>query len=138
MNKTMAIIIGGVVLMGLCIWFCPCRKSVRPICPENKMDCMHCSKSGDMPPMGHMRDFGRKDFQEKEVLLTPDGGLFVVAGNKIMKYDQGLNLIKSVEIVSEIEATRNIQTGMKKGCPMMKGATSSDNGVRPGLISEKR
>jgi hypothetical protein len=46
------------------------------------------------------------------VVPTADGGVVVVTGNKMTKYDQDLDVIGRAEIAIDMEA-------MKKGCPML-------------------
>jgi hypothetical protein len=62
-------------------------------------------KEGFMPQMmmGHM--------MTKQMVATSDGGVIVLVGNKIIKYDKNLNLVKETEIKMDME-------GMK--CGMME------------------
>lgn len=54
---------------------------------------------------------------QKSVTATSDGGVVIVVGNKITKYDKDLNVVKEVEGKMDMEA-------MMKKCPMMKGKKS--------------
>ncbi|MBF0384359.1 MAG: hypothetical protein HQL27_00665 [Candidatus Omnitrophica bacterium] len=62
-----------------------------------------------------------KGMLEKTVIATSDGGVIVLAGNKLMKYDKDLNLVKEVEIKVDMEAMKKDMAEMMKNCPMMKG-----------------
>jgi len=58
-----------------------------------------------------------KKMMQKEMVATPDGGVIVMAGNKLMKYDKDLNLVKEVEIKVDMEA---MMKKMKECSEMMK------------------
>lgn len=47
---------------------------------------------------------------DKKLVATKDGGVAVLLGNKLIKYDAKLNLVKETEI----------KVDMKEYCPMMK------------------
>jgi cytochrome c556 len=40
---------------------------------------------------------------QKQMVATNDGGVIVLLGNKLIKYDKDLNLIKEVEVTTEAE-----------------------------------
>ncbi|MDD4908163.1 MAG: hypothetical protein PHJ00_03785 [Candidatus Omnitrophica bacterium] len=42
-------------------------------------------------------------FIPKQMVASNDGGVIILAGNKLMKYDKDLNLVKEVEIKSVAE-----------------------------------
>jgi len=48
---------------------------------------------------------------KKMMIATSDGGVIVMAGKKLIKYDKDLNLVKEVEIKMDMEK-------MMKDCPM--------------------
>ncbi len=62
-----------------------------------------------------------KMMMEKSVTPTSDGGVVVVAGNKITKYDKDLNLVNEAEIKMDMEAMGKNMKEMMAQCPMMKG-----------------
>ncbi len=45
-------------------------------------------------------------FLEKQIIPTPDGGLIVSIGDKLIKYDKDLNLIKQVTLPSPLPPTQ--------------------------------
>ena len=53
-------------------------------------------QQGQARPMQGMM---MKAMMEKEMVATPDGGVIIMVGNKLLKYDKDLNLKKEVEIV---------------------------------------
>ena len=72
--------------------------------------------SGQMMGM-HMM----KIMMEKSVVATSDGGIVIVAVNKITKYDKNLNVINEAEIKMDMEAMEKNMKEMMEKCPMMKG-----------------
>ncbi len=83
-----------------------------------KGDMMGKGKDMGMNPMGGMM---MKAMMKKTIVATEDGGVIVLAGNKLMKYDKNLNLVKEVEIKIDMEAMQKNMKEMMKNCPMMKG-----------------
>ncbi len=62
-----------------------------------------------------------KDMMDKTVVATSDGGIVIVIGNKITKYDKNLNVVKETEFKMDMEGMHKMMEGMKGMCPMMKG-----------------
>jgi len=54
---------------------------------------------------------------QKQMVATNDGGVIVLAGNKLLKYDKDLNLVKEVELKTQFEL--KIDAGSMQ--EMMKG-----------------
>ena len=77
----------------------------------------HHGMMGQRPPMCPMM----KGMMEKKVVATSDGGVVVLVGNKLVKYDKDLNLVKEVEIKIDMAAMQKSMMEMMKDCPMMKG-----------------
>ena len=87
------------------------------------------------PGMGHMMMHGMKGhgmmgkgmkgemcstmktMSEKQMVPSGDGGVIVMVGNKLIKYDKNLNVVKEAEIKVDMEAMKK----MMGDCPMMKG-----------------
>lgn len=51
---------------------------------------------------------------KKSMVATSDGGVVVMAGNKLFKYDKNLNLIKEVEIEMDLEGIKKNMDEMKE------------------------
>ena len=75
---------------------------------------------GKMMQKSPMHDMMMKAMMEKSMVATPDGGVIVLAGNKLLKYDQDLNLVKEVEIKIDVQSVRKCMMDMMTECPMMK------------------
>ena len=54
----------------------------------------------------------------KELLATQDGGVVLMMGNRLIKYDAQLNVVKETEIKIDMEAMQKSMEEMKKNCPM--------------------
>jgi hypothetical protein len=57
---------------------------------------------------------------KREVIATQDGGVIVMIGNKMLKYDKDLNLVKEVEVKMDVEGMHKMMMEMKEKCPMCK------------------
>lgn len=73
-------------------------------------------------PMGHgMMKSGcplMKTLSERTVIATSDGGVVVVFGNTMTKYDQDLDVVKEVELKMDLDAVKKMMEGMKGECPV--------------------
>ena len=72
---------------------------------------------GMCPMMGGMMS----SMMGKSMVGTSDGGVIVLAGNKLVKYDKDLNVVKEVEVKMDMEGMQKNMMDMMKNCPMMKG-----------------
>jgi hypothetical protein len=57
---------------------------------------------------------------EKSVAATGDGGIVVMAGNELIKYDKDLNLVKEVEVKMDMEGMQKKMSKMTEQYPMCK------------------
>lgn len=73
---------------------------------------------GKMKEMCPMHGMMMKQMMEREVIATGDGGVLVLLGNKIIKYDKDLNLIKEAEIKLDMEGMQKMMMQMQEKCPM--------------------
>lgn len=86
---------------------------------------MTASEHGKDKRMGKMRGMGCPCMMSmgKQMVATSDGGVVVLSGNKLYKYDKELNLKKEVEIKKDKE--------MMGKCPMMGGMMGGMRGDKP-------
>ena len=73
-----------------------------------------------------------KSMTGRSVVATSDGGVVVVMGNKLTKYDKDLNVVKEVELKMDMEGMQKMMGNMKSMCPMMgkgmkDGMSKKDN-----------
>lgn len=53
---------------------------------------------------------------QKQMIATSDGGVIVLAGNKLYKYDKNLNLAKEAEVKMDLEGMKKMMDQMKEKC----------------------
>jgi hypothetical protein len=70
-----------------------------------------------MCPMHHMM---MGTMMNKSLVATADG-VVVMAGEKLIKFDKDLNLVKEVKIEMDMEGMQKKMSQMMEGCPMCKG-----------------
>lgn len=75
---------------------------------------------GEMMGKSPMQAMLMKAMMEKSIIATTDGGVIVLVGNKLIKYDKNLNVMKEVEIKIDMEAMQKDMMEMMKKCPMAK------------------
>ncbi|MBF0594589.1 MAG: hypothetical protein HQL22_06445 [Candidatus Omnitrophica bacterium] len=116
MKKSLSVVLGAVILAGLFVGFssfaADMKSADKPADVKGIKGCKMCDKG----PMGG-RMMG--EMMDKKVVATSDGGVVVVMGNVMIKYDKDLNVVKEVEIKSASLAMPMEKMG--PGCPMMKG-----------------
>ena len=61
-----------------------------------------------------------KMMMSKEMVATGDGGVIVMTGTKLMKFDKDLNLVKEAEVKMDTEGMHKMMKEMKEKCPMYK------------------
>ena len=66
----------------------------------------------------HMCPMHKMMMGGKELLATQDGGVVLMTGNRLIKYDAQLNIVKETEIKIDMEAMQKAMEEMKKDCPM--------------------
>ena len=49
-----------------------------------------------------------RKMSDKNVVATSDGGVVVIMGNKMTKYDKDLNLVKEVDLKMDMEGMKNM------------------------------
>jgi len=74
-------------------------------------------KKGMDCPMCHMNKMA---MCERKLVATQDGGVILMIGNKLIKYDASMNIVKEVEIKMDMEAMKNKMEEMRKNCPMCR------------------
>src|SRR3989338_11450246 len=117
MNKLMSLIVVALVI-GLSARFAFAEET-KGARKEDGMD------GGMMKMMHKMHGMTRSS----SMVASNDGGVIVLSGNKLYKYDKNLNLVKEAEIKTEMGCMGGMRGGMgmggmKKMCPMcakMKG-----------------
>ena len=72
---------------------------------------------------------------QKTMVATEDGGVVVMMGDKLVKYDKDLNKVKEVAIPMDVEQMQGGMQKMQQGCPrhqeMMKESSMPQKGSTP-------
>jgi len=140
-------IIGAVVVLMMAVVFCGvglkgCEKKAQAAESTVKADM---SKPGTMPsgmqgmmgkgqmmsmcPMHHMM---MGSMMSKAIAPTEDGGVIVLAGDKLIKYDKDLNLVKEVEVKMDMDGMQKKMSQMMEGCPVCKGMMQGGGKMKKG------
>jgi hypothetical protein len=82
-------------------------------------------EKGKMMGMSHM-------MMSRSLVATTDGGVVVMAGNKLQKYDKDLMLVKEVELKIDMEAMKKMMPPM--ACEKME----KDKGMEKGKETGKK
>lgn len=83
-------------------------------------------QQGMMHKKGMMKMCSMYKMMKAEMIATKDGGVIVMVGNKLLKYDRNLNLKKEVEIKIDTEGMQNMMKEMMEKCPMHKTMMRKD------------
>lgn len=86
-------------------------------CQEATEEAKAPMKYKGMKEKGYMHGMMMKKMMSKEMVATKDGGVVVLFGNKLMKYDKNLNLVKETKIKIDMEAMKK---KMRECMKMMK------------------
>ncbi|MDD5155761.1 MAG: hypothetical protein PHF11_04655 [Candidatus Omnitrophica bacterium] len=62
----------------------------------------------------------------KAMIATGDGGVIVLMGNKLSKYDNDLSLVKEVEIKMDTEGMQKMMGDMMEKCPMKSASDEKE------------
>jgi hypothetical protein len=87
-------------------------------CPQ----CHMMNKAG-VCPMSHMMI---KSMTETAMVATSDGGVVLLKGNRITKYDKNLAVVKSTEITIDLQGMQRGMRQMMEACPMKGMPETSD------------
>ncbi len=93
---------------------------------QGKMMGMMGDKRGEGQGMMGMHQMMMKKMMERSVVATSDGGIVIVAGDKITKYDKNLKLVNEVETKIDMQAMGEKMKGMMDACPMMSDGKKAE------------
>ncbi|MBF0484086.1 MAG: hypothetical protein HQL25_05210 [Candidatus Omnitrophica bacterium] len=120
MRKRIVILIVGAMFLGAGLGAIASAQAAKDMTGTEMMmkKSMKMEHKGEgMNKMGGMM---MESMMKKNIIATSDGGVIVMAGNKLMKYDKDLNLIKEVDIKIDMEAIKKDMKAMMENCPMMQ------------------
>jgi len=81
-----------------------------------------------MMPMCPMHHMMMGAMMSRSIVATGDGGVIVMASEKLMKFDKDLNLVKEVQVSIDMEAMQNKMNQMMEKCPMCNWMTQKEGG----------
>lgn len=67
--------------------------------------------------MGMMKG-GMMGMMHKSMVASADGGVIILSGQKLLKYDKDLNLVKEAAVPTDMEGMQKMMAEMKEKCPM--------------------
>lgn len=88
---------------------------------------------GAIKPKNHPAACRMRGMSFRQVVATTDGGVVVLTGNKLSKFDKNLNLVKQIELPGPGQSSK-FDGRMTKGCPMKHGQAEDRDGAK--LISD--
>jgi len=109
MKKILSYVVAGFIILSLGTGFA--QESKEETTPE---------KEGIYPCMCPMHKMMMKGMMKREAIATEDGGVVVLMGDKMVKYDKDLNQVKEVPLKIDIEHIRNTMQQQMKDCPYRK------------------
>jgi len=112
---TVALIVAGLAGAAAAVW-AQAQDGRRP--GQGRGMTMMRGQMGDGGMCGMM--LGRT-----QLLATNDGGVVVMLGNKLYKYDRELKLTREAELKIDAEAMQRLQRQMQNACPMMQPASGT-------------
>jgi hypothetical protein len=112
------VLLVAVAIVGLALQGCNSATTASEPCAKAGTPCPMHGKMGKEPmpcvcPMCHM-------MMGKSMIATTDGGVVVMIGDKLMKFDKDLNLVKETKIKMDIEGMEKPMLQPGKECPMHK------------------
>ena len=107
MKKTI-IVLAFVVVVGLGTYFVFAQDRMNGMNENNDM------MSQVMCPMHMMMC---KSMMSKQMAITEDGEVVILAGNMVMKFDEELNLVRETELI-DMEQMQQKMEKMMENCPM--------------------
>ncbi len=123
MTRSLRMGMGFVMVAGMVVSSVAFAQEVKEVEQEMDLQDMMCERMQGKGPMGGPKMFGR---MHPQIAASSDGGVVVLLGNKLVKYDKNLNIVKEVEIQDDMDAMMGSMMGgmdrraMEKDCPLMK------------------
>ncbi len=75
---------------------------------------------GAMKGMCRAHGMAMKMMAGRELAATSDGGVVILAGNKLYKYNKDLKLVNEAEVSVDAEGMEKMMAEMKEKCPQCK------------------
>ncbi len=121
---TIAVVLGGIGLKGYEKKAQAAEHATKTDIPKSETTHygMKAAKSEEqMTAMCPMHGMMMGSMMCMAVVSTEDGGVIVLAGDKLLRYDKDLSLTKEVKIEMDLEGTQKKMAQMMEKCPMCRG-----------------
>jgi hypothetical protein len=79
-----------------------------------------------------------KNMMKMEVTATQDGGIVVLMGDKMVKYDKNLNQVKEVVVRIDMEHVKAMMHEQMKDCPMRQKMMEGVGTMKHGECMRKK
>lgn len=122
MVKAIVLFVVVVLVVGLSTICFAEQQMVNKESQKSMMGSGMMMQQGQKEGMRPMPSMMMKSMMEKSMVATQDGGVVVLIGNKLLKYDKNLNLQKEVEIKIDTVAMKDKMMpmqGKNKNCSAM-------------------
>lgn len=86
--------------------------------------------AGKEKMMDHQRMGGvmmMKSMMPSGIVSVENGGFVVLAGNKLLKYDNNLELVKEAKVPMDMGGMQEMMQNMKNSCPMCQGMMGDES-----------
>jgi hypothetical protein len=118
-TKLMVLVIGLLVLGAMSLLWAQAAEKTEMKPPQEGMKMMGgmglgMGMKGGCPMCGAMMH----GMMQKQMIATPDGGVIVLAGCSLQKYDANLQLVKEADLKMDPEKMQKHMQEMMKCCPM--------------------
>lgn len=88
----------------------------------------HSMMAGKHKGMGMMGPMMLNAMMPRSMISTEDGKIIVLAGNKLIKYDSDLNLVKEQTIHLDISGMQDLMKRMAENCPICAQTSEASGG----------
>jgi hypothetical protein len=99
------------------------KPATMPAGVHHKQGMKHQGKMMPLCPM-HQNMMG--SMFSKAIVSAQDGGVFLLAGDKLIKYDKDLNVVKEVTIDMDMEGIQKKMEKIIEECPVRKDLMHSE------------
>ena len=102
--KFLALVIAAVMFCPVITFAQGAEEKKEPVVEEGMKE-----KQIEKERMGGMMMTKMMGIMQKQMVATNDGGVIVLSGNKLLKYDKDLNLVKEAELKTDVEFKMDVE-----------------------------
>jgi hypothetical protein len=97
------------------------KEAVSPNLPQDankQKETMNKQCCGKMTAICPIHLMTAQTLMQRQIVTPTDGGVIILVGNKLLKYDKDLNFLKETELNIDMEQTQKEIVKMIETCPM--------------------